>query len=84
MQRKRVAEATKGVGRPKVGGPFELLDQNGRMVTDADLKGHHSLVSLPFAFPMVVPAANNRPGLLWLLALSGHLSRGARQDGSHV
>ena len=45
MQRKRVAEATKGVGRPKVGGEFELIDQNGKTVTDKDLKGRYSLVS---------------------------------------
>jgi hypothetical protein len=45
MQRKRIAESTKGVGRPKVGGPFELIDQDGNTVTDKDLKGRHSLVS---------------------------------------
>lgn len=44
MQRKRVAEATKGVGRPKVGGPFELIDQDGKPFTDNDLKGRYSLV----------------------------------------
>lgn len=44
MQRKRVAEATKGVGRPKVGGAFDLIDQNGKTVTDQDLKGRYSLV----------------------------------------
>lgn len=46
MQRKRVAEAAKGVGRPKVGGPFALLDQDGNTLTDADLKGRYSLVRL--------------------------------------
>ena len=46
MQRKRIADATKGVGRPKVGGPFELIDQNGKPVTEKDLKGRYSLVSL--------------------------------------
>jgi hypothetical protein len=45
MQRKRIADSTKGVGRPKVGGPFELIDQDGNTVTDKDLKGRHSLVS---------------------------------------
>ncbi|KAK4042517.1 protein SCO1, mitochondrial [Parachaetomium inaequale] len=48
MQRKRVAESTKGVGRPKVGGPFELIDQHGNKVTDADLKGRYSLVYFGF------------------------------------
>jgi len=45
MDRKRVAEAAKGVGRPKVGGKFELLDQEGRIFTDQDMKGKYALVS---------------------------------------
>jgi hypothetical protein len=45
MERKRVAEATKGVGRPKVGGKFELVDQEGRPFTDEDLRGKYGLVS---------------------------------------
>lgn len=44
MERKRVAEAAKGVGRPKVGGPFSLLDQHGKEFTDEDMKGKYSLV----------------------------------------
>lgn len=44
MERKRVAEAAKGVGRPKVGGPFSLLDQHGKVFTDGDMKGRYSLV----------------------------------------
>lgn len=44
MQLKRIAESTKGVGKPKVGGPFELIDQNGNKVTEQDLKGRYSLV----------------------------------------
>jgi protein SCO1/2 len=47
MQRKRIADSNKGVGRPKVGGPFELIDQNGNKVTDQDLKGRYSLVRTP-------------------------------------
>ncbi|TRX94047.1 hypothetical protein FHL15_005125 [Xylaria flabelliformis] len=45
MQRRRVAEATKGVGRPKVGGDFKLVDHEGRPFSSADLKGRYSLVS---------------------------------------
>ena len=44
MERKRTAEATKGVGRPKVGGPFSLIDHDGNTITDEDLKGKYSLV----------------------------------------
>jgi protein SCO1/2 len=44
MERLRVAEAAKGVGRPKVGGPFELLDQHGKAFSSEEMKGKHSLV----------------------------------------
>jgi protein SCO1/2 len=44
MQRKRIAEATKGIGKPKVGGPFELIDQNGDAFTSEDMKGRYALV----------------------------------------
>jgi len=44
MQRKRIAEAAKGVGRPKVGGTFELIDQDGKPFTSEMMKGKHSLV----------------------------------------
>ena len=48
MKRKRIAEAAKGVGKPKVGGSFELIDQDGRPMTDQDLKGQYSLVYFGF------------------------------------
>ncbi|AEO65280.1 a05d0b5d-fb7c-4895-84b9-e570e98a3cbb [Thermothielavioides terrestris] len=48
MRRKRIAESTKGVGKPKVGGPFELIDQYGNKVSDQDLKGRYSLVYFGF------------------------------------
>jgi protein SCO1/2 len=44
LERKRIAEQTKGIGRPKVGGPFDLVDHNGKPFTDKDLKGKYSLV----------------------------------------
>lgn len=46
MQRVRIAEATKGVGKPKVGGEFELMDQEGRPFVSGDMRGKYSLVSL--------------------------------------
>ncbi|KAH8802851.1 Sco1 protein [Xylogone sp. PMI_703] len=49
MERLRVAEAAKGVGRPKVGGPFQLTDQNGKPFSDADMKGKYSLVYFGFS-----------------------------------
>ncbi|KAL2757689.1 hypothetical protein ACRALDRAFT_2097434 [Sodiomyces alcalophilus JCM 7366] len=49
MQRKRIAEATKGIGKPKVGGPFELIDQNGKKFTSEDMKGRYALVYFGFS-----------------------------------
>ncbi len=45
MRRKRIAEASKGVGRPKVGGDFALTDHNGKPFTSDMMKGKYSLVS---------------------------------------
>lgn len=53
MERKRIAEATKGTGKPKIGGAFELVDQEGRRFTDEDLKGGYSLVSALTLSPTV-------------------------------
>ncbi|KAF8855017.1 SCO1 protein [Acephala macrosclerotiorum] len=49
MERKRIAEAAKGVGRPKVGGPFTLLDQNANEFSDERMKGRYSLVYFGFS-----------------------------------
>ncbi|CZT01944.1 probable Sco1 protein [Rhynchosporium graminicola] len=49
MERKRVAEAAKGVGRPKVGGPFQLLDQKGEVWGDEKMRGRYSLVYFGFS-----------------------------------
>ncbi|KAH8885694.1 cytochrome c oxidase-like protein [Thozetella sp. PMI_491] len=48
MKRKRIAEANKGVGKPKVGGSFDLMDHQGRPFTEQDLKGRYSLVYFGF------------------------------------
>jgi len=44
MDRQRIAEASKGVGKPKVGGPFELVDCEGNKFTHEDMNGGFSLV----------------------------------------
>ncbi|RDL36105.1 Thioredoxin-like protein [Venustampulla echinocandica] len=63
MERKRVAEASKGVGRPKVGGPFELVDQHGKPFTDADMKGKYSLVYFGFSHcPDICPEELDKMG----------------------
>ena len=43
-------------GRPSVGGPFELIDGDGRTVTEQDFRGRHMLVYFGFTFcPDVCP-----------------------------
>ena len=46
MARQRIANQTKGMGKPKVGGPFELVDHNGKPFTHEDLLGRYSLVRI--------------------------------------
>lgn len=48
MERQRVAEASKGRGKPKVGGEFDLLDHNGGKFGDGHLRGGFSLVYFGF------------------------------------
>ena len=48
MGRKRVADHSKAVGRPLVGGPFSLMDHNGKPFSEQDLKGKYSLVYFGF------------------------------------
>ena len=45
LERQRIADASKGLGRPKVGGNFDLLNQEGKPFTSEDMKGSFSLVS---------------------------------------
>jgi protein SCO1/2 len=51
MARKRIAEQTKGIGKPKVGGPFDLIDHNGNRFTSEDMKGKYALVRHPSGQP---------------------------------
>ncbi|KAL4906781.1 hypothetical protein BDW74DRAFT_166928 [Aspergillus multicolor] len=48
LERKRIAEMSKGVGKPKVGGPFVLKDLNGNTFTEENLKGKYSFVYFGF------------------------------------
>lgn len=51
VERQRIADASKGVGKPKVGGPFELVDQDGRVwASEREMKGRYALVSVVFPF----------------------------------
>lgn len=57
MQKKRIAEANKAIGKPKVGGSFELVDHNGNPYTDADMKGRYSLVRIVESDGQIYPIA---------------------------
>ena len=53
MERKRIADASKGVGKPKVGGKFELVDQDGKVwKSEEEMRGRFSLVSELLVFPI--------------------------------
>jgi protein SCO1/2 len=73
MQRKRIADATKGVGRPKVGGPFQLIDQNGQTVTQDDLKGKYSLIYFGFTHcPDICPEELDKMARMFDLVEAKH------------
>jgi protein SCO1/2 len=49
-------DAWRGNGQPSIGGPFSLVDQDGKTVTDADLKGKPTLIYFGYTFcPDVCP-----------------------------
>lgn len=50
VERERIAEQGKAVGKPKVGGKFELVDHEGRAFGDEDMKGGFTLVSFMIFF----------------------------------
>jgi cytochrome oxidase Cu insertion factor (SCO1/SenC/PrrC family) len=43
-----IVQETLSVGKPKLGGPFTLVDQDGRTFTDADLHGQWALLYFGF------------------------------------
>ncbi|KAI5777365.1 SCO1/SenC-domain-containing protein [Geopyxis carbonaria] len=48
MTRKRITEMSKGVGKPKVGGPLNLMDHHGRETKDEEYLGKYRLVYFGF------------------------------------
>ena len=83
LERTRVAEQTKGVGRPKVGGEFHLTDMFGKKVDDGTYRGRYVLVSSSKLKTKGVGLVINDAwgcggvGLFWVHALPGYLPRGA-------
>jgi hypothetical protein len=65
MERKRIAEATKGIGKPKVGGEFDLIDHNGNKFTQESMKGKYALVR--FSARSEQSAVAYRQGPFWPL-----------------
>lgn len=66
MARKRIADQTKGVGKPKVGGPFELIDQNGNSFTSKDMEGRYALVYFGFTHcPDICPDELDKMALMY-------------------
>jgi protein SCO1/2 len=66
MARKRIADQTKGIGKPKVGGPFALVDQNGKVFSSDDMLGKYSLVYFGFTHcPDICPDELDKMSLMY-------------------
>ena len=60
------AESNRGYGKPLVGGPFHLIDTEGKDFTDADLKGKFSILYFGFTHcPDICPDELDKLGV-WL------------------
>lgn len=73
LDRQRIAEATKGVGKPKIGGQFALVDQEGNSFTDEDMKGGYTLVRIYIYVYRKTRLIGSGLDLLWLLPLPRYL-----------
>ncbi|KAH8726880.1 SCO1/SenC-domain-containing protein [Phaeosphaeriaceae sp. PMI808] len=66
LARKRIADQTKGIGKPKVGGPFRLVDQEGNAFTSDDMLGKYSLVYFGFTHcPDICPDELDKMALMY-------------------
>lgn len=66
MARKRIAEQTKGIGKPKVGGPFQLVDQDGNPFGSENMLGKYSLVYFGFTHcPDICPDELDKMALMY-------------------
>jgi len=53
-----VTSGMKSVGQPKIGGPFQLVNQDGKTVTQADFAGKYMLMYFGYTFcPDVCPTS---------------------------
>ncbi|KAF1972998.1 mitochondrial metallochaperone Sco1 [Bimuria novae-zelandiae CBS 107.79] len=66
MARQRIANQNKGIGKPKVGGPFDLVDQDGKQFTHEDLLGRYSLIYFGFSHcPDICPDELDKMALMY-------------------
>ncbi|KNG47507.1 SCO1 protein [Stemphylium lycopersici] len=66
LARKRIAEQTKGMGKPKVGGPFQLIDHTGQPFSNEDMLGKYSLVYFGFTHcPDICPDELDKMALMY-------------------
>lgn len=83
--RKKNREASKGYGKPRIGGEFDLMTQDGERFTSEDMKGKFALVCVypplrrRYRCRCLRMRASSADGvdLLRVFALSGHLPRRA-------
>ncbi|KAI9719199.1 MAG: Cu-binding protein [Chrysothrix sp. TS-e1954] len=48
LNRKRVRDASKGTGKPRIGGEYALVDQDGKQFTSDDMRGKFALIYFGF------------------------------------
>ncbi|KAF2007524.1 SCO1 protein [Amniculicola lignicola CBS 123094] len=66
MARHRIAQQTKGIGKPKVGGRFNLIDQDGNTFTSDDMSGRYALVYFGFTHcPDICPDELDKMALMY-------------------
>ncbi|KAL9086956.1 MAG: hypothetical protein Q9159_003918 [Coniocarpon cinnabarinum] len=63
IARKKTRDASKGYGKPRIGGEFELMDQHGQKFSSADMKGKFSLIYFGFSHcPDICPDELDKMG----------------------
>ncbi|KAF2021691.1 SCO1-SenC-domain-containing protein [Aaosphaeria arxii CBS 175.79] len=66
LARKKIADETKGIGKPKVGGPFNLVDQDGKPFSNKDMEGKYALVYFGFTHcPDICPDELDKMSLMY-------------------
>lgn len=65
LQLRKEAEANRGVGKPLIGGPFNLITENGEPFTEKNLLGKFSIIYFGFTHcPDICPDELDKLGLM--------------------